>query len=194
MKKQNGDVRVVGMVVGNHVLEDIGRDVPYRTLVIIPEEQALVSKDLWRGISQGALCQIPSAPYPSPPVTIHDPDKVRLQKYTIELEGHLARLQTENDALKLQLETGSDAHSAKLDEILKAVQAVTVAAQPMGPQQSFAAPVLSKEETVDGTAPTFLPSEIIPKDLDARINIQGEEQTSGAVSEAADKLRQLRKK
>lgn len=191
MKKLNGDVRVVGMVVGSHVLEDIGRDVPYRTLVIIPEEQALMSKDLWRAISQGALCQIPSAPYPTAVVTTPEPDKARLEKYTTELEGHLARLKTENDALKQQLETGTHAHAAKLDEILEAIKSGVVT--PVV-RQAQHGPTPVKEETVDGTAPTFLPSEIKPKDLEARINVPSEESTSDGVSEAADRLRQLRKK
>jgi hypothetical protein len=193
VKKSNGDVRVIGMVAGNHVLEDIGRDVPFRTLVIIPEDQALMSKDLWRSISQGALCQIPSAPYPSSTAALPDPDKIRMEKYATELEGHVVRLQTENDALKRQLEGGADQHSAKLDEILKAIKSGVMVAPPQPAQQQAAASRPVPEETVDGSAPTFLPSEIKPRDIEARINIQGEESNSDAVSDAADRLRQLRK-
>ena len=197
MKKQNGDVRVIGMVAGNHVIEDLGRDVAYRSLVIIPEDQALMSKDLWRSISQGFLCQVPSAPYPSgAAAATADHDKVRLEKYAAELEGHVVRLQSENDALRRQLEGGTHVQSEKLDEILKAIKAGLVAAPaPLQQQGAVFRPTHEvADETVDGSAPTFLPAEIRAKDLDARIHIQGEESTSDAVSDAADRLRQLRKK
>jgi len=197
MKKMRGDVRVIGMVAGNHVIEDIGRDVAFRTLVVIPEDQALISKDLWRAISQGFLCQVPSAPYPSGTAGApQDPDKARLEKYTAQLEALAARLQTENEALKRQLDGSAHAHSAKLDEILKAIQSGVAASPAVGVAPPVAGAPAAKpvEEVVDGSAPTFLPAEIRSKDLDARINIQGEESTSDAVTEAADLLRQLRKK
>ena len=197
MKRVSGDVRVVGMVAGNHVIEDLGRDVAYRTLVVIPEKQALMSKDLWRSISQGFLYQIPSAPYPSGgAVAAIEAEKKRLEKYVVELEAHVVRLQTENAALRRHVDGSSTLHSAKLDEILQAIKSGAVVAAPgagMSSPLSTANPELP-EERVDGAAPTFLPGEIRAKDLDARINIQGEESTSGAVSEAADRLRKLRKK
>jgi len=198
MKKMMGDVRVIGMVAGNHVIEDIGRDVAFRTLVIIPEEQALMSKDLWRAISQGFLCQVPSAPYPSA-ASAPDPEKVRLEKYAAQLEALAVRLQNENEALKHQLEGSAHAHSDKLDQILKAIQSGVAVAPPAAvasaaPSAVAAASAPVVVETVDGTAPTFLPGQIRDKDLDARISIQGEESTSDAVTEAADLLRQIRKK
>jgi hypothetical protein len=193
MNKSNGDVRVIGAVGGIHIIEDIARDVPYRGMVIIPAEQALRSKDLWRAISQGFLLQVPSAPYPvAPGVPVSDHERARLENYVAELEAHVLRLQNESEAFKRQIEGSTQSQSAKLDEILKAIQS----GMPMPPQaQASGAPVRpAYEETVDGTAPTFLPSEIKPKDLDARINIQAEESTSGSVSEATDRLRQMRKK
>jgi hypothetical protein len=196
MKKSNGDVRVLGMVAGNHVLEDIGRDVPYRTLVVIPEAQALMSKDLWRAISQGAVYQLPSAPYPTgAPHNGSDQEKQRLEKYASELEARLARLQTENDALKRRLDGGSQTE-AKLDEILKAVKDGLIKPVPASSYPGFPTAQEAKgvDETVDGSAPTFLPGEIKPKDLEARIQIEGEESTSDSVSEAADRLREMRKK
>jgi hypothetical protein len=199
MKKSNGDVRVLGMVAGNHVIEDLGRDVAYRTIVVIPEDQALMSKDLWRGISQGFLFQVPSAPYQTQAAALPDPDRARLDKYVYELEAHVLRLQMDRDrlenektALKRQLDDSAD-HSAKLDAILKAVQS-GVSTGPQHFQAPLARPTPHDNDFVDGSAPTFLPAEIHPKDLDARINIRGEEATSGVVSDAADRLRQFRKK
>lgn len=193
MRRSKGDIRVIGMVAGTHVIEDLQTDVPYRTLVIIPEDQALMSKDLWRGISQGCLLQLTSAPYPAAPAAPGpDPERARLEKYCAELEGHLVRLQNENETLKRQLESGAGAQAAKLDEILRAI--THIHAVPAVPSTEVVEPRgLTPESAVDGSAPTFLPSEIVPKDLDVRINVQGESSTSESVSDAAERLRRMRK-
>ena len=202
MTRSKGDIRVIGMVGGTHVIEDLHRDVPYQTLVIIPEDQALMSKDLWRAISQGCLMQLKSAPYPTGgTVATHDTEKVRrLEKYCADLEGQLVQAQTENSALKRQLASGANAQAAKLDEILMALQAGIKMVPSAAQAGSFVAhqavelrqtPV---EDVIDGSAPTFLPNVIVPKDVDTRINIQGEASTSEAFTDAADRLRRLRKK
>lgn len=194
MKRSRGDIRVIGMVGGTHVIEDLQTDVPYRSLVIIPEDQALMSKDLWRAISQGCLMQLTSAPYPTGSApTLPDSEKVRLEQYCSELESRLVHLQSENEALKRQLEGGASAYSAKLDEILTAIQAgIRVVPVPAAVVNlGVASPLV--ESAVDGSAPTFLPKEIVPRDLDLRINIQGEASTSEGVSDAADRLRRIRK-
>jgi hypothetical protein len=203
MKRSKGDIRVIGRVGGTHVIEDIQRDVPFRTLVIIPEEQALMSKDLWRAISQGCLEQLTSAPYPAG-ATVPAPDESekvrRLEQYCADLESQLVRAKSENDALKRKLEAGANSHSAKLDEILMAIQAgikVVPAAPAVHPAPQLTATELrpvSLDDVVDGSAPTFLPGVIVPKDVDTRINIQGEAATSEAFTDASDRLRRLRKK
>lgn len=198
MKRTKGDVRVIGMVAGTHVIEDLQRDVPHRSLVIIPEAQALMSKDLWRGISQGCLMQLDSAPYPTGSLPqFSETERARLEGYCKDLEGHVLRLQNENDALKRQLAGSSNAHAAKLDEILRAIQAAETRVVQV-PQRALSvqAPQLSSSEggEVDGAAPTFLPARIVPDDCGTRINVKGEESASGGVSEAADRLRALRKR
>lgn len=195
MKRSKGDIRVIGMVGGTHVIEDLQVDVPYRSLVVIPEDQALMSKDLWRAISQGCLMQLNSAPYPTgAAMVVPDADKARLELYCAELEGHLVRLQNENDTLKRQLDNGASEQAAKLDAILTAIQAgikvVPMLGSALPHTHAAVVPVVSE---VDGSAPTFLPAEIVPRDIDARINIQGEASTSEAVSDAADRLRRMRK-
>jgi hypothetical protein len=198
MQRSKGDIRVIGMVAGTHVIEDLGRDVPYRSLVIIPEAEALMSKDLWRAISQKSLLQLTSAPYPTPGVApIPDSEKVRLEKYCAELEGHVLRLENENASLKRQLQSSAGAQAAKLDAILAAIKTgVASVPAPSNPRSGALEEYLptTSDAVIDGSAPTFLPGAIVPRGLDARISIQGEESTSGGVSEAAERLRQLRKK
>lgn len=186
----NGDVRVVGLVSGTHLIEDIGRDVPYGVMVTIPADLALSSKDLWRGVESKCLHRIPAVLS-----NAVDQEKVRLRQYITELESHLARLTQENEALKAQLSEKSTlvapSYDAKLDSILAAIQNVALVAP-----GSVGTNVTTKRPTemVDGSAPTFLPSEIKPKDVDARIDVQGEKAESSGLSEAAEKLRKLRKK
>jgi hypothetical protein len=46
---------------------------------------------------------------------------------------------------------------------------------------------------VDGAAPTFIPRQIKPEDVEVRIDIQAESSTA-EISSAAERLRQLRKR
>jgi hypothetical protein len=182
----NGDIRVVGLVAGTHLIEDIGRDVAYGATVVIPAELALMSKDLWRGISQKHLYQLPTIPT-SHPMTA-DPEKSRLERYVTELESHVVRLESENKALREQLQKSGQEMDSKLDSILMALKS----GAPMVAGTSRGNVTAQKSEVADGTAPTFLPSEIRSKDMDAHIDIQGESTQSG-VSEAAERLRKMRK-
>jgi hypothetical protein len=182
------DIRVVGLVAGNHMIEDIARDVPYGTTVVIPGELALMSKDLWRSISQKFLYQLPSIPLTTP-TSVTDSDRKRLESYISELEAHVLRLELENKGLR---EAQQIAIDSKLDAILSAVGSIKTVAQPSH-FVTHAQTSAYKDDFVDGSAPTFLPSEIKPTDVeDSRIDVQRESSTSG-VSEAAQRLRKIRK-
>lgn len=189
----DADVRVVGLVAGTHLIEDIARDVPYGVVVVIPADMALTSKDLWRAINQKFLYRLPSIPN-TQAAPMPDQEKQRLERYARELESHVSRLQAENSDLKEQLKAWqgkSDvALSGKLDSIMAMLQAgvpVQGGSPLRGNDPSQNVPL------VDGSAPTFLPSEIRSKDLEARIDVQPESSSSG-VSEATERLRKLRNK
>lgn len=192
MSSTDGDVRVVGLVAGNHLLEDISRDVPYGAVVVIPADLALISKDLWRAINQKFLYQLPTIPT-TQSLPMPDQEKQRLERYAKELESHVSRLESENRDLREQLKAWhakSDVGaSGKLDSILAMLQAGVPV------QGGFVRGNDSSQKDVplvDGTAPTFLPSEIRSKDMEAHIDIQPASSSSG-VSEAAERLRKLRK-
>ena len=190
MRPRSGDIRVIGLVAGTHVIEDIGRDVPHGVTVTIPGELALQSKDLWRAISQKCLFQLPTAappPHMSTPV-FTDSDKAVLEAQIRELETQVRVLEAENRALKELAQT--TASSDKLDAILMAIQSGQMS---MGAATGGVRPAARpSQEVADGTAPTFLPSEIRPRDVDARIEERKETQVSD-VSSAAGRLRKLRK-
>jgi hypothetical protein len=191
----DADIRVVGLVAGTHLIEDISRDVPYGMVVVIPADMALASKDLWRAINQKFLYRLPSIPNTQQVAPMTDQEKQRLERYARELESHVLRLQSENQELKEQLKAWQDKSDAimagKLDSILAMLQAgvpVQGGAVVRGNDSSQKTIPL-----VDGSAPTFLPSEIRSKDLEARIDVQPESSSSG-VSEAAERLRKMRNK
>ena len=185
-----GDVRVMGLVAGTHVIEDIGRDVPHGETITIPAAQAFRSKDLWRAISQKCLMQMPLIAATQPAqASLSDQERQRLTAQVQSLEAQIRTLSAENLALKDELRRASEGQSQKLDSILAALQSgVPVMALP-GAARVVNAP---KQEVADGSAPTFLPSEIKPRDVSVRIDIQGESNASD-VSEVAEKLRRLRK-
>jgi hypothetical protein len=197
--RAGGDIRVIGLVSPAHLIEDIGRDVPHGVEVVIPVDLAMRSKDLWRGISQHFLAQLPTiAPTQIRQLSAPDPERPRLESRIRELEAlvrgleaQLSAVEATNLTLKAELQRGTR-DSTKLDTILAALQSHSQAPPPQatawGSPGLRAAP---RQEVADGTAPQFLPSEIKPKDVTARIDIQGEESLSD-VSGIGDRLRKLR--
>jgi len=193
--RAGGDIRVIGLVSPTHLIEDIGRDVPHGVEVVIPVDMALRSKDLWRGISQHALAQLPTIATTVPKLSAPDPERPRLEARVRELESVVRDLETqlrvsqaESLSLRFELERSTQAqeHAVKLDTILAALQngVVPTAGRPL------AAP---RQEVADGSVPTFLPSEIKPRDVTVRIDIQGESSQSD-VSGIGDRLRKIRNK
>jgi hypothetical protein len=169
-----GDIRVIGLVPPTHVLEDIRMDVPHGVTVIIPGDKAIQSKDLWRAINQKLVFQLPSAAAP-PPTGPHT---------STEDEAHIRQLEAENLALRETLKTVQN-QQQKLDAILAALQGgggVIIRA----PGKAVA------PDVADGTAPQFIPSEIKPREAETHIEEQREESTA-AVSSAAERLRQIRR-
>jgi hypothetical protein len=189
MSKPTGDIRVFGLVAGTHIIEDIGMDVPHGMTVTIPGELAIRSKDLWRALSQKCLFQLPAA---APPLALPqqapggDLDRLRAESRAIVLEGQVRSLEAANMALQAVVQ-GFQARDQKLDTILTAIQSGMVFAQ----QPGVSAQAITKQEVADGTAPMFLPSEIRPKGVDARIDVQSES-TESDIATTAEKLRRLR--
>jgi hypothetical protein len=187
-----GDIRVFGTVHPTHLVEDLGIDVPHGVTMTIPAEQALRSKDLWRGISQKCLFQLPStvpAQFSAQPLSaLPDPERQSLLARIRDLEEQVRALETENRALK-EVAKGSEAREVKLDTILAALQGGVAL---RGAAQIEPRVVRVKEEVADGSAPTFLPSQIKPIDVDQHIEIQKESTSSSSVTNTAERLRKIR--
>lgn len=176
-----GDIRVVGLVMGTHVLEDIGMDVPHGITVTIPAAKACVSKDLWRAISQRCIFQLQSgAPSAVPKVAdTSEADGLREQ---------VRLLLAENARLKTALAVKEEAAQAKLDTILALLQAGG-RPQPIGVAK-VSTPDLG---VVSGEVPTFIPSQIKPDNVEVQIVPASMESLGQGVSEAASALRKFRR-
>jgi len=182
---RTGDIRVMGLVFGTHLIEDIKQNVPHGMVVTIPGDLAIRSKDLWRGIAQRALFQLPST---SPPETTYSGhEKESLESQIRDLFAQLKALKVENQSLRESLQSNSQLNSQKLDSILSALQNKVASFS-----QSIPSSRVVADEVADGTAPMFIPSEIRPKDVDIRIDVQGESIKSD-MTNTADLLHKLKR-
>jgi hypothetical protein len=183
MSRRSGDVRVIGLVAGTHILEDIARDVPHGVTVTIPGELAVRSKDLWRAISQKCIFQLPSASPPSPQLGY---DIGQLEGQISDLAARLRALEAENKLLREKTETQT---ARKLDEIISVLQSRPQTVVITEKEVKTVKP----EERVDGTAPIFLPSKLHPDGAAVvRIDVPGENASSDVI-DAANRLRKMRK-
>ncbi len=174
------DVRVMGLVMGTHVLEDIGMDVPFGAVVTIPADRASRSRDLHRAISSKQVRCLPSAAHTNPmqPAATGPASDARIQM-----------LEQECFRLRAELDTANTVHDAKLDAILAALRnGVPVMA---GAPVRGIKPPTEQLEVANGDAPVFIPSDVRAEG-EARIDTKTSETASSSVSDAADRLRRLR--
>lgn len=189
------DIHVFGLVAGTHLLEDIGMDVPHGKTVTIPAEKAGRSKDLWRAISQKLLFKVPGPNGAYLPQThVAPPHAVKddvLQSRVQFLEIRTKQLEDENAQLRAALQAAFS-QKESLDAILAAIEGVKrTPVVVMGGQSLPAARAV--EELADGAAPQFIPEQIAPKDASTRIDLVKQESTAPELSDAATRLRKLRR-
>jgi hypothetical protein len=187
-----GDYVVAGMVTGTHVIEDIGIPVPHQVAVRIPADLAHRSKDLWRGLQQnrlfllkggfsisgapeGVVIEAPEAPAPNNNLTEEN------RRLCQELDS----AKKENDALRKTLQ----AQEGKLEAILMAIGRLGE-----GQVVVQAASVKAAVEAVGGEVPMFIPSDVKPKGAESSIQVIEGTSEGTAVLDAAQKLKELRRK
>ncbi len=200
-------VRLIGLVTGMHYIADISVNVPYGVTVEVSDELALVSKDLWRAISQKLVSRVPGPP--ATPVKVRPVDQVLVvpAKPAPVLMGAptppseaILRVEAENrDLRKLLVDQGS-----KLDAILEALKKSQLPYSPFvrtgGPDpisMADAAYLRSRPEpssVVDDPPPIFIPSTITPQVGETKIEIQGEESESGGLRDAGKRLKDFKQR
>ena len=200
MNSMSGEVIVAGLVTGTHLIEDIGVAVPHQIAVHIPADQALRSKDLWRGIQQGKLFKLDGG------------SGFHVGSARTAEASRLANLESENHRLTLELAEARRELEAErnrnhgLVDVLAGLQAqlqgVQAAVGRLGDasrdvhntQVGPGAPsVAAPNGAVGGEAPTFLPDRIRPEAAVAQIRPATETTESSNVANAASKLREMRK-
>ena len=197
------DIRVIAVKTGMVLIEDIGIDVPYGNVVSIPAEKALRSKDLYRLLSQRMLFQLHAGAVHGPnPLPLADFPKLEPSPPVANAESRReGALEQQVSMLRAALEQRETvfvaalmSQQAQFAELLQAVrsqpQTVVVQAAPgAGPGTATRQPSPNAMPSMD--APMFIPSEIKPKDVDARVTIESTSQESG-VGDATAALRKLR--
>lgn len=182
----SGDIRVMGLVGGTHIIEDLGIDVPHGATVMIPAAKAHVSKDLWRAISQRCVFQLSSAPQVGSGPTPRSPDHAEIEG----LRSQVRQLTEENARLVAALAAKEGESQAKLDAILGLLRAgvsVNGIQEHVRPRSS---PPVS--DVVSGDVPVFIPSQIKPEGAEVQISTVAEESSGAGVGGAKTALRKLR--
>jgi hypothetical protein len=175
-----GDVTVYGLTMGHCYIEDISVLVPHNTVVTIPAEQAYRSKDLWRAISQRRIFQLRTGPgqvsWPvSSSVPVAGQDGVLMEA--------LAEQKAMNEALL-----------AILTEQRAAIRDLTAAIGNLRSSQPVAvSTVTNSGDTVDGAAPTFIPSVVMPDVREQRIQGNSGQSDDTGVADARKRLRAIRR-
>lgn len=193
MNAPTGEVIVAGLVTGTHIIEDIGVGVPHKIAVRIPADQALRSKDLWRGIQQGKLFKLDGGWGLQAAARGASVESGRI----VELEAEVAKLTRE-----LEVER---ARNAGLQDILSGLSGLSgqlkdvqtslgeLGTRPIVVQGSGSVAQNGAVGVVGGEVPTFVPERIRPESAETQIQptIQTTEKTN--VSSAASKLRELKR-
>lgn len=182
---------VIGMVTGEHYIEDLKLRVPYRTPIPITDTDFINSKDLNRAVQQNLVKVVAQASIPSPMPTLPNINGLELQVEQLNsaLKDSQKAHQEEVQA-RLRLETEIKSQNEKLNQILSAIQSLP-APQTVVVQGTNGTSGSRASEVVGGDVPMFIP-ENIPTGDAARISLPTSE-SSTDIGEAAQKLRQLRK-
>jgi hypothetical protein len=173
---------VLGMITGEHYIEDLKLRVPYRTPVPITEADFLTSKDLNRAAQQNLVKVVAQSSIPSPlPFSVNVQG---LERRVEELQVALLDSERARKGLELKIDT----QDGKLEAILAAIQQIPERTVVVSGNGASTKP----SEVVGGEAPMFF-QENMPLGTDARINLH-ESEGEANLGEAAQKLRELRKR
>lgn len=184
-----GDIQVLGLEAVTCFLEDIGMDVPHGVTVTIPAAKAHTSKDLWRAISQKRLFHLQAGPGMTFPTVPRASEPVGLEAIREQTQS----LVEENQRLRRALEAKDSEVQTKLDIILACLQAGVPLATALPGRTLPAVVAAAPTEVVSGEVPTFIPSQIKPENVDARIITKAEESVGAGVASAASALRKMRR-
>jgi hypothetical protein len=184
--KVHGGMVVVGLSTGDVFIEDIQVVVPHKVAVYIPADKALRSKDLYRVLGQQRVFKLDGGTGVS--FDSGQPD---------DRDARILELEQENSNLRAQLEI---VKTSSMQQILGKIQELQAGIGRLetltvdNPPSLVRVPTVLAHGPVGGDAPTFLPSEIKPKDAEAQIRIDKQVSEGSSLDEAGSKLKELRRK
>lgn len=186
-------ILVFGLDTETVFLDDIQMDVPHARTVVIPEDKAVRSKDLWRALSQKRIFRLSHDPNlsflaatqaPAPPEKAPVVEAARRPLEASEVTA----LREENACLRAQVAETQQLRE-QVGEILELLRS--------SPRTAPAATPKSKSKAkavVSVDAPAYIPSQIRQEATEVRVEVSSEMNQGGAVSGATETLRRLRKK
>lgn len=195
-----GGITVVGCVTGTHLIADINVAVPHKIAVFIPAEQVLRSKDLHRSLQTNRIMKLDGGSALRTDLGATSPRQAD--------NARIAQLEAENKQLRRELEQ-VQAREAGLHQVLSSlggqltgIQGALGRLEAQGPVREGvralgiypATEMQVQSEVVGGEAPTFMPSQITPDDVETSIQVQTETAKDSNLSGARSKLRELRGK
>jgi len=180
------DVRVICLNMHTVLIEDISVDVPHGVTVDIPASKAQKSKDLWRLLSQKQLFRLNAGPFADfPPAQAPPPSSAETERLREE-----NRLLVEQNQL---LRSAIDHQGGKLDAILSLLENPRlVAVTPTGVPVTANGQPARATEVVDEGVPTYIPSEIKPKNVESHVEVKSETSEGPGIAGAGEALRKLR--
>lgn len=183
----DGGITVTKTTTGSLLLADIQVSVHHQVATYIPAEKALNSADLHRALNSKAIFQLTN----SMPLKTPAPD---VSRQALEDENRTLR-----EAL-MRATQQSSATQLSVDSLKEQVQQLIATMGRLGSQpvvvQQVAGSVRAVEaatEVVGGDAPMFIPDDIVPTSADVQVRVKEETSDGSEVSEAASRLRKLRK-
>lgn len=186
----HGGMVVVGLTTGDFLIEDIQIRVPHKVAVFIPADKVLKSKDLYRALGQQKVFPLDGGSGISfeSSSTVLDEKDARIKELEEENRVLRAELAAQKAVDMRQLVMSLQQNLADLQAGMGRLESRTV---PVSPSFQAAGVVLPQ---VVSDAPTFLPSEIKPKDAEAQIRIEKQVSEGSSLAEAGSKLKELRRK
>lgn len=187
----HGGMVVVGLSTGDVFIEDIQVRVPHKVAVFIPAEKVLRSKDLYRALGQQKVFPLDGGSGISFESTsaVSDEKDTRIRELEEENRALRAELAEQKNADVRHLMTALQQNLADIQAGMGRLESRTVAVP-----TSFGGGAIGAPIKVEIDVPTFLPSEIKPKDAEAQIRIEKQVSEGASLAEAGNKLKELRRK
>jgi hypothetical protein len=181
----DGGITVTKTTTGSILLYDIQTMVHHQVPTYIPADKVLNSTDLHRALGSKAIFQMLNTMHTSKP---QDTTTASLEDENRQLREALMKSTQQSTALQQSVD-GLARQMEVLAAAVGKIGTVSVVASSAAPGVTVA----SRSEVVGGDIPMFLPDTTLPAGTEVQMHVPEVLSEGDAVSDARNKLRQLRK-